>query len=276
MGGEASGAGAGVGEAEGANDKSPANSNVDTPPRTVKELLHKIISDPGYGILSECGSAIATPAMTAWNGEAKQRGMPTIKHKRGEGLPEGLCVSMPPDLSGRMAQEYHRLDAMARELLITEDHPLASVPFKKLNTQYSVLKGDEAINARVRVAKLLTPQTLEFLHAKQDPEQPNIEVMQQLYDAGFRRDPISQMPLFNPRAVSPEFQADFWKMYCGITDGINAKEGCEETCRHMDRVKEHLQTHCSGIDQADVDAANLGELPNLGEAEKGPQQTTLF
>lgn len=258
VGGEVSGAGAGVDEGcetEGANDEPPTNSNGDALPRNVKELLHKIIFDPEYGILSECGSAIATPAMTAWNRKAEECKQPQVEHKRGESLPEGFFLSMPPKgLPKTLAPCYHLIEALARQLLITEGRPLASVPFKRDRTHGSILQGKAAHQrARLYAVEHLTPETLQFLRAKPNPQNPNFEAMQQLWDAGIHKDPTSQMPIFNPCAIPLKFRTDLWKAYCGIAVSIDTKGGCEETCVYLDQVKDHLRAHCSDIQQTNVE-----------------------
>ena len=48
--------------------------------------------------------------------------------------------------------------------------------------------------------------------------------MQQLFDAGFKSDPVSGLPVFDPSACTPALLESVWRSYCGVADTINTKE----------------------------------------------------
>ena len=63
----------------------------DNGPRDVGELLRRI-TEHDFGESKDRSSVLATPAMKAFNEEARHKGRPTITHKRGTVLPEGFHI----------------------------------------------------------------------------------------------------------------------------------------------------------------------------------------
>ena len=81
----------------------------------------------------------------------------------------------------------------------------AIVPFVYLkNKQHMTLyKGDAALAARREVASKLTHALIAALKRPRRVDKPDWAPMQQLFDAGFKSDPVSGLPVFDPSACTP-------------------------------------------------------------------------
>ncbi len=71
--------------------------------------------------------------------------------------------------------------------------------------------------------------------------------MQQLYDAGIGKCPVSGMPVFNPSACSPGLKEAIWRAYCGVAISVDMKQ-LGRTDEALDTLKEQLCAHATGGD----------------------------
>ena len=96
----------------------------------------------------------------------------------------------------------HFVDALARMQLIASGKTASSVPLKYQGTKMTLLKGDDALAARRHVASNITTTMLRALRRPVHIEKPNWSLMQQLWDAGIGRWPVSHAPIFDPSDCS--------------------------------------------------------------------------
>ena len=149
-------------------------------------------------------------------------------------------------LSKVLAARMHLVDALVRMRLIASGMVVTSTPFSTTNVRVmTLLKGEAPLIARRHVALHITEETIKSLMSRPDPEKPNLNLMQQLYDAGIGKCPVSGMPVFNPSACSPCLQKAIWRAYCGVATSVNTKH-LGQTDAALDELKAHLREHTSG------------------------------
>ena len=119
----------------------------------------------------------------------------------------------------------HLVDVATRMQLTAVGQVAAIVPFvfqqKRMLTLY---KGEAALAARREVASKLTHSLIAALKRPRRVDKPDWAPMQQLFDAGFKSDPVSGLPVFDPSACTPALLESVWRSYCGVADTINTKE----------------------------------------------------
>ena len=123
---------------------------------------------------------------------------------------------------------------------------MASVPFEHDHTKMTLLKGEEALAARRHVASKLTDNAIRELRRARRIDKPNWSLMQQLHDAGFKDDPISGMPVYDPSKCSPKLLSALWRAYCGVADTINTNE-LGQTDQALEELKSRLLEHAARI-----------------------------
>ena len=100
----------------------------------------------------------------------------------------------------------------------------AIVPFTYHRRKMTLYKGEAALAARREVASKLTHALIAALKRPRRVDKPDWAPMQQLFDAGFKSDPVSGLPVFDPSACTPALLESVWRSYCGVADTINTKE----------------------------------------------------
>ena len=165
-----------------------------------------------------------------------------VAQRRGRELPAGFTiVKAPAGLAPVLAPVMHLVDALVRMRLLADDTAM-SVPFETRAGKMSLLKGDAALAARRQVASHITERTITALRRPLNSEDPDLELMQQLYDAGIRKCPCSGMPIFNPSACSLELRAAIWRSYVGVATTVNTS-ALGTTADALDELKAQLQEH---------------------------------
>ena len=149
--------------------------------------------------------------------------------------------------SRQLAPRMHLVDALTRMRLVASGMPDSSVPFKTNAGLMTLLEGEAALVARRHVALHITDQTISALMSRPDPEKPDLNLMQQLYNAGIGKCPVSGMPVFNPSACAPGLQKAIWRAYCGVAISVNTKQ-MGRTDEALDTLKEQLRAHTTGGD----------------------------
>lgn len=138
----------------------------------------------------------------------------------------------------------HLVDALARMHLAVEHNGEAlSVPFSTKNVKMTLLKGPTALAARRHVASRLSESTIAALQRPLNPEAPDLELMQQLYDAGIGKCPGSGMPVFDPSACSPELREAIWRSYVGVATAVNTSK-LGGTGDALVELVQQLSDHC--------------------------------
>ena len=122
----------------------------------------------------------------------------------------------------------------------------ASVPFEYEGVKMVLLKGEAALAARRHVASKLTDEAIKELRCARRVDKPNWSLMQQLHDAGFKHDPISGMPVYDPSKCSPKLLSALWRAYCGVADTINTNE-LGQTDQALEELKSRLHEHTARI-----------------------------
>ena len=122
----------------------------------------------------------------------------------------------------------------------------ASVPFVHDHTKMTLLKGEEALAARRHVASKLDNWAITALQRARRIDTPNWSLMQQLHDAGFKDDPISGMPVYDPSKCSPKLLSALWRAYCGVADTINTND-LGQTDQALEDLKSRLLEHAARI-----------------------------
>ena len=102
---------------------------------------------------------------------------------------------------------------------------------------------DEALKARRIIAANLKPETITALRSRPDPRKPNLDLMQALYDSGFKQCPASGMPVFDPSKCSTTMKHTLWKAYCGIALAIDDASKAAEAAATLDELKAEIQKH---------------------------------
>ena len=123
----------------------------------------------------------------------------------------------------------HLVDALTRMHLVTLGMGSRSVPFTyKARQRFTVLKTTDgtALAARRRIASelLRKPNVIATLLSKPDNKKPDLDLMQQLSDAGIGKCPSSGMPVLNPSVCSTELRAALWRHYCALAATVNSRE----------------------------------------------------
>ena len=86
------------------------------------------------------------------------------------------------------------------------------VPFHLKKTKMTLYKGPDALATRRAVAKALTPSLITALQRpRRADDKPDWAPMQQLFDAGFKSDPVSGLPVFDPSACTPALLESVWQ-----------------------------------------------------------------
>ena len=91
------------------------------------------------------------------------------------------------------------------------------------------LMTDEALLARKQIAKHLTKKRLDDMQERPRREEPQFELMQELYDSGIGTCPCSDQPTFDPSKCNQQARQALWGLYCEVADVVNGCEG-EQTC----------------------------------------------
>ena len=133
-----------------------------------------------------------------------------------------------------------------RAYLVGLGKPAASVPFVYDHAKMTLLKGEEALAARRHVASKLTDEGIRALRRARDVDKPNWSLMQQLHDAGFKYDPVTSMPVYDPSKCSPKLLSALWRAYCGVADTINTYE-LGQTDQALKELKSRLLEHAARI-----------------------------
>ena len=66
------------------------------------------------------------------------------------------------------------------------------------------------------------------------------------HDAGFKYDPITGMPVYDPSKCSPKLLSALWRAYCGVADTINTNE-LGQTDEALEDLKSRLLEHAAQI-----------------------------
>ena len=90
----------------------------------------------------------------------------------------------------------------------------------------------------------MTHKALDALRRPFDVENPDFELMQQLFNAGIRKCPLSGMPVFDPSACTPQLRATLWRHYCGLATTINTKE-LGQTDESLEDLQTQLHEHAN-------------------------------
>ena len=122
----------------------------------------------------------------------------------------------------------------------------ASVPFEYQGVKMTLLKGEAALAARRHVASKLTSMAITELQRPRHIDKPNWSLMQQLHDAGFKYDPVTSMPVYDPSKCSPKLLSALWRAYCGVAETINTKE-LGQTDEALEELKARLLEHAARI-----------------------------
>ena len=133
-----------------------------------------------------------------------------------------------------------------RAYLVGLGKPAASVPFVYDHAKMTLLKGEEALAARRHVASKLTDVAITALQRARRVDKPNWSLMQQLYDAGFKINPITGQCVYDPSNCSPKLLAALWKADGGVADTVNTKE-LGQTEEALEELKSRLLEHAARI-----------------------------
>jgi len=122
---------------------------------------------------------------------------------------------------------------------------LASVPFETRETSRDGMEliSDEALKARRIIAANLKPETITALRSRPDPRKPNLDLMQALYDSGFKQCPASGIPVFDPSKCSTTMKESLWRAYCGIALAVDDASKTAEAAATLDELKAEIQKH---------------------------------
>ena len=143
----------------------------------------------------------------------------------------------------------------------------ASVPFQYEGVKMVLLKGEAALAARRHVASKLTDEAIKELRCARRVDKPNWSLMQQLHDAGFKHDPISGMPVYDPSKCSPKLLSALWRAYCGVADTINTNE-LGQTDQALKDLKSQLLEHAARITENVPSSKRLGQAAPGGSAKR--------
>ena len=122
-----------------------------------------------------------------------------------------------------------------------------SVPFVHDHTKMTLLKGEDALAARRHVASKLTPSLITALQRPRCvDDKPNWAPMQQLHDAGIRRNPVTGTAVFNPENCKPSLLAAYWRADSSIADTIDKKQ-MGQTDEALDELQMRLHEHAAQL-----------------------------
>ena len=94
--------------------------------------------------------------------------------------------------------------------------------------------------------------------------------MQQLHDAGFKYDPVTSMPVYDPSKCSPKLLSALWRAYCGVAETINTKH-LGQTDQALEELKSRLLEHAARITENAPSSKLLGQ----GALAKRPRSASL-
>jgi hypothetical protein len=142
----------------------------------------------------------------------------------------------------------HLVDVATSMQLKSTGQVAACVPFVYQKKQKMTLyKGDAALATRRAVASKLTPSLIAALQRpRRLDDKPDFAPMQQLHDAGIRRNPITGTAVFNPDNAKPSLLAAYWKADGSIADTINTKQ-MGQTDEALDELQMRLHEHAAQI-----------------------------
>ena len=161
-------------------------------------------------------------------------------------ISRGCSRQAPKGLPPALAQVLHLVEASVRAYLVGLGKPEASVPFVYDHAKMTILKGEEALAARRHVASKLTDEAITKLRSARRVDKPNWSLMQQLHDAGFKYDPVTSMPVYDPSKCSPKLLSALWRAYCGVAETINTKH-LGQTDQALEELKSRLLEHAARI-----------------------------
>ena len=150
----------------------------------------------------------------------------------------------------------------------------ASVPFVHDHTKMTLLKGEAALEARRHVASKLNHEAITALQRARRIDKPNWSLMQQLHDAGFKDDPISGMPVYDPSKCSPKLLSALWRAYCGVADTINTNE-LGQTDQALKELKWRLLEHAAQITENAPSSKRQGALAKRPRSARSPASSSL-
>ena len=135
-----------------------------------------------------------------------------------------------------------------RTHLVGSGNPAAmSVPFVYDHVKMTVLKGEDALAARRHIASKLTPSLINALQRPRRVDaEPNWAPMQQLHDAGIRRNPVTGTAVFNPENCKPSRRATYWRADGSIADSIDTKQ-MGQTDEALDELQMRLHEHAAQL-----------------------------
>ena len=158
--------------------------------------------------------------------------------------------------------------------LMAQGQVAACVPFAtKSRIKMTLYKGEAVLAARREVASKLTHALIAALKRPRRVDKPDWAPMQQLSDAGFKSDPISGLPVFDPSACTPALLESVWRSYCGVADTINTKE-LGGTGAALEGLWAHLLEH-AGEAAAATPAARRPTPPSAPAAGRGRKQRRI-
>ena len=140
----------------------------------------------------------------------------------------------PPKDLGDLCKDFHLIDKLTEMRLLAAGQGHTSVSFKQGNQWYRILKGDAPLIARRHMAIHMTPETIHSLRKRPDPRRPNLELMQNLYDAGIHQCPASGAPVFDPSKLSEEERAAWWRVLCLVPDAIDDPSHAQALLKALD------------------------------------------
>ena len=150
----------------------------------------------------------------------------------------------------------------------------AIVPFAtKSRVKMTLYKGEAALAARRDIASKLTHALIAALKRPRRVYKPDWAPMQQLFDAGFKSDPVSGLPVFDPSACTPALLESVWRSYCGVADTINTKE-LGGTGAELEQLWAQLREH-AGEAAAATPAARRPTQPSAPAAGRGRKQRRI-
>ena len=142
----------------------------------------------------------------------------------------------------------HLVDVATRMQLAATGQVAACVPFEyKKKQKMTLYKGEAALATRRAVASTLTHSLITALQRpRRVDDKPDFAPMQQLFDAGIRRNPITGTAVFNPDNAKPSLLAAYWKADGSIADTIDTKQ-MGQTDKALDELQMRLHEHAAQI-----------------------------
>jgi hypothetical protein len=167
------------------------------------------------------------------------------------------------------------VDASVRTHLVGSGNPAAmSVPFVYDHVKMTVLKGEDALAARRHIASKLTPSLITALQRpRRVDDKPNWAPMQQLHDAGIRRNPVTGTAVFNPENCKPSLLTALWKADGGVADTINTKQ-MGQTDEALDELQMRLHEHAAQLREVAPRSSRLSRSDGtLAKRSRGASPT---